>query len=115
MSAHTPGPWRVFTTPDGRKLIGIGDVEGAGVTDCGFGLWGSGDELHANARLIAAAPDLLDSLDPDTLEAIADEITQGEGWFVHSARAAGLRGIAKRQRAAITKATIQPLSGGEGE
>ena len=39
MNAHTPTPWRVFTTPDGRKLVGIGGTEGQGVLDAGFGVW----------------------------------------------------------------------------
>lgn len=50
---------------------------------------------------MAAGPDLLDSLDPDTLEAIANEIE----CFDHSARCGSLRWLAKRQRAAIAKAT----------
>jgi hypothetical protein len=44
---------------------------------------------------------LLNSLDPDTLEAIADEIG---GEFKHSARADSLRVIARKQRAAINAA-----------
>ncbi len=53
-----------------------------------------------DARLRAAAPDLLDSLDPDTLEAIASEIGSQ---FEHSARAHSLRIIARKQRIAIAK------------
>lgn len=52
------------------------------------------------ARRVLLHPVLLDALEPDLLEAIADEIDD----FRHSARAASLRGIAKRQRAAIAKA-----------
>ena len=61
MSAqHTPGPWRVFTTLSGGQIIGIGELTGDGVADCGFGVWrGGSEEALANARLIAAAPDLL--------------------------------------------------------
>lgn len=60
---HTPGPWKVFTTSDGSKVIGIGDRNGEGVADCGFGIWrGGSEEALANARLIAAAPDLLSAL-----------------------------------------------------
>jgi hypothetical protein len=58
----TPGPWRVFTTPDGRDMIGIGEATGEGVVDCGFGVWRSGDEKLANAHLIAAAPALYEAL-----------------------------------------------------
>ena len=57
--------------------------------------------VAGNARLITAAQDLYEALDPDTLDAIADEIG---GEFVHSARAGSLRGIAKRQRVALLKA-----------
>jgi len=59
--SHTKGPWKVYFTKDGGKIIGIGDAEGAGVTDPHFGLWSSGEEQEANARLIAAAPDLLEA------------------------------------------------------
>ena len=65
---HTPGPWRVYRSPDGSAIIGIGvnrpgdPDHGAGITDPRFGLWGSGAEREANARLIAAAPDLLSAL-----------------------------------------------------
>jgi hypothetical protein len=62
MSKHTPGPWQVFTTKDGTRFIGIGDADGVGVTDPRFGLWRGGQEREANARLIAAAPDLLEAL-----------------------------------------------------
>jgi hypothetical protein len=60
---HTVGPWRIFRSTDGQKIIGIGELNGAGVTDCGFGTWRDGAEQEANARLIAAAPELLEALD----------------------------------------------------
>ncbi|TXN40512.1 hypothetical protein [Methylobacterium sp. WL7] len=63
MAQHTPGPWRVFTTPDNTKIIGIGDRDGEGIADCGFGVWrGGSEEARANALLMAAAPDLLVAL-----------------------------------------------------
>jgi len=68
---HTPGPWRLFLTTDGRALIGIGEETGEGITDRGFGTWRSGEEQIANARLIAAAPDLLEAL--KNLVAIYDD------------------------------------------
>lgn len=63
MAKHTPGPWRVFTTPDNTKIIGIGEQSGDGIADCGFGVWrGGSEEARANALLMAAAPDLLAAL-----------------------------------------------------
>lgn len=67
-AAHTPGPWRVFLTRDGRHVIGVGDKNAGGITDQGDvatndqGVWRSGPEKIANAHLIAAAPELLDAL-----------------------------------------------------
>ncbi len=61
MSTHTPGPWKVFWAEGKRHMfIGIGAMDGEGVTDPHFNLWGGTEEqAAANARLIAAAPDLL--------------------------------------------------------
>ena len=51
------------------------------------------------------AKEMMEAADPDTLDAIADEITSAPGdGFKHSARAASLRSLAKRLRAAILKA-----------
>lgn len=61
--AHTPTPWRVFTTPDGRKLVGIGDQDGQGILDCGFGVWSWQDpEGVANAGLVVRAVNNHDAL-----------------------------------------------------
>jgi hypothetical protein len=61
---HTPGPWKVYMATTGFHVIGIGKAsDGQGITDGGFGVWGGGDaESLANARLLAAAPDLLEAL-----------------------------------------------------
>lgn len=60
---HTPTPWRVFTTKDGRKLVGVGDKDGQGILDCGFGVW---SWMHAdgiaNAELIVRAVNSHDAL-----------------------------------------------------
>lgn len=59
--AHTPGPWRYDRT-NGSPTTGQHMIAGAKpgylaeVRDCGSG------DVAANARLIAAAPDLLDAL-----------------------------------------------------
>lgn len=55
-TAHTPTPWKVFTTPDGLKLVGIGSDDGGGICDAGFGVWSWKDaEGIANAELIVRA------------------------------------------------------------
>ena len=60
--AFTPGPWRVYRTATGF-VMGIGDDSGDGITDGRFALWrGHDDEAEANARLIAAAPDMYEAL-----------------------------------------------------
>lgn len=65
---HTPGPWMVKTT-DGRKNIGIESAEvvrmddGATVASVHITAWKQdGRDARPNARLIAAAPDLLEAL-----------------------------------------------------
>lgn len=57
--------------------------------------------IHRTARQLGAvfaAGDLLASIDPEALEIVAGEISGG-----HPAAAATLRGIARRQRAAVAK------------
>lgn len=61
---HTPGKWKVegSDNPDGSNLIVLDEdgrviadmCDSCGVEDC--------EEAEANARLIAAAPDLLEAL-----------------------------------------------------
>lgn len=49
-------PWRVFKSTDGRKLIGIGDEDGGGILDAGFGVWSwNHAEGIANAELAVRA------------------------------------------------------------
>lgn len=57
---HTPGPWQ-FTTNmygiDNMQVYGVEDKNGpSGVANCGYG-----EGSEANARLIAAAPELLEA------------------------------------------------------
>lgn len=60
MSKHTPGPWR-YDRCNGSPTTGEHMIAGgkpgylAEVRDCGSG------DVSANARLIAAAPDLLEA------------------------------------------------------
>lgn len=59
MSKHTPGPWTVngcrVEATSGAMVAGVFDGTNANVTDR--------DAEQANARLIAAAPELLESLE----------------------------------------------------
>lgn len=65
--SHTPGPW-IVKTMDGRKNIGIESAEvvrmdnGVNVATVHITAWKQGSrDARQNARLIAAAPDLLDA------------------------------------------------------
>lgn len=66
MSEHTPGPWRIFYEGSGDYLVlGAAGEEVASVSrpDAHFMHSGPGAPINeANARLIAAAPELLDWL-----------------------------------------------------
>ena len=74
---HTPGPWKIFDGwgSDSKKPIivdSIPDVEGKCVANCICYLSTTNDDYRDNARLIAAAPEMLseinnaiDMLDPE--------------------------------------------------
>lgn len=100
----TPGPWRIFRSTDGRVIIGIGEINGSGITDAGFGTWRDGAEQEANARLIAAAPTLL-----KTLKAIEDESVFNQQRFAEDTDTdyflRCFRAVKERARAAIALAT----------
>lgn len=96
MSAHTPGPWTLETSPykprvyGDRKLIAeVGNAEDV------FDAW---EEWTANARMIAAAPELLTAL-----KAILHPDNEALCYFVPcDSHAMKLRDDA---RAAVAKAT----------
>jgi hypothetical protein len=80
---HTPGPWKVRKSPHGRRYLCVQIGKDEAYTTL---------ELEpADARLIAAAPDLLAAL-----EAIFG--SNGEGQLVIT------DGIADKARAAVAKA-----------
>lgn len=58
MAGYTKGAWTTFDTPLGIGVTATWDVAHCG----GFDTNRSRDEEVANARLIAAAPDLLEAL-----------------------------------------------------
>jgi hypothetical protein len=59
MSAHTPAPWMVDGTTAAENLDVIGEGGRVAMLDCDDI---DADTLEANARLIAAAPDMLAAL-----------------------------------------------------
>jgi hypothetical protein len=82
---HTPGPWEIertahvdlwITAPDGRHIVGTVSCGGDQKT-----------EGRANARLIAAAPDMLAALEavihaafePTWAQLVADAIARAKG------------------------------------
>lgn len=78
---HTPGPWKVFKGRDGYGVVGL----------CG-GFYGE-IEKEEDARLIAAAPELLAVLTEFKIASDKQEITfDGGAWL-------------ERVDAAIAKAT----------
>lgn len=90
---HTPGPWKVgeenefeayeFVSITTESGVQIGDVSSDGCVD---------DETHANARLIAAAPDMLAAL-----KQIESEMRAGLGSSYGETREAVRRAIAKAE------------------
>ena len=65
--AHTPGPWTV------EHSVEVYGPRSRPIADCGEGE-GTTAEMRANARLIAAAPDLLKAL-----KQISDRIDRASG------------------------------------
>lgn len=110
---HTPGPWRStgieyepevgwFVREDGDgRYMAVATIRST---------YRNAVEIEANARLIAAAPDLLEALDPDTLELAADQCARSG----LNAVATALRMMGSNQQAAIAKATTAPEAGAVG-
>lgn len=86
---HTPGPWSYIGNGD---VVAKSDKYCGGEKDIASVFLTVNDEDEANARLIAAAPDLLEAL-KDMLDGHEDACT-GYG-----------EGAADKARAAIAKAT----------
>ena len=59
---HTPGPWRIDSKDDSHVVAGHGPAT-MSVAVASFSGVSPDDEDKANARLIAAAPDLLEALE----------------------------------------------------
>jgi len=105
-ASHTPGPWSVF---DGREVDGISPwvVTGSGDPSDSDGLYVAGlavidAETLANARLIAAAPDLLEAL--KTVRDYVSDIVEG-----HIEGSAKLQFVAREDIVTIDAAIAKAL------
>jgi hypothetical protein len=125
--AHTPGPWEVWTDPGiETRDLSVGPVNGGiAVADIvttnahGIATADSISTGHANANLIAAAPDLLNALEglmagPDTRE------INGRFECAHCGRDYGYAGDEAPERcesddcpAFIARAAIAKAKGGQ--
>ena len=77
MIKHTPGPWTVEWPMDGGALIMAEDGHGhLGRVDVRYSKRNNLEEAEANARLIAAAPDLLEAC-RDTVNKLVNIHTVG--------------------------------------
>lgn len=77
-TTHTPGPWFAFCNANGAFDVGSdGNQHNADIL-CSRYEWLEREmEMHANARLIAAAPDMLKQLQ-DAYTVICNEVADGE-------------------------------------
>lgn len=91
MSKHTPGPWRVDAAldEDGNPLfVQVLTAQNYEVANTANGNFGDATEL-ANARLIAAAPEILEALRLCIAQLKADEPDFGlEGDAIYAAEMA---------------------------
>ena len=94
---HTPGPWKAHTLPNGSHHI-IADHWNASIATTMYPDSGS-EGREANARLIAAAPDLLAAL--KAIHACHRAFSNTENWTAldDEARSAA--------ESAINKATVE--------
>ena len=92
---HTPGPWAVFQNDSDEERLDINSLHpsGKGAFFVAETIGGLADgEMEANARLIAAAPDLLQACE------------QAEHWLDHDDGSAEPAEMLRVLRAAIAKA-----------
>jgi hypothetical protein len=96
MSAkHTPGPWEIDFTEYGGFAVFVPPSHDMGhsLVICRRGPWIVREEQsHANARLIAAAPELLEALEDAAME---------------------LDDAGKREAANVARAAIEKATGGQ--
>ncbi len=100
--SHTPGPWRYERATDGFRAPDKDDFQIVAQNSvCPGTVWGGAftPEGKANARLIAAAPDLLEAL--KALATAHQQTIEGEGFDAEHCDCP----VLDDARAAIAKAT----------
>ncbi len=100
---HTPGPWKTLKFEDNENYVVTNQSGRPGfhreIATVHFGFSEPAEtEQHANAKLIAAAPELLEKLDQLTL-------VVGLTAFKHEDQRAVLQQALDEARAAVAKAT----------
>lgn len=77
-SAHTPGPWLTTQSAVGTWLIHLED--GSTLAEVGDGPFEDDRrQLEANARIIAAAPEMLEALKLAVKDVVCDEQEDADG------------------------------------
>lgn len=109
---HTPTPWRVFRTENGLHYMGVGDAEGGGILDAGFGLWRSGPEAEANAEFACRAVNAHEML-VSALQMSLPALEWCQKQWAHSPQQGDGINVLDVVRAALAKAA--PLSSKEVE
>jgi hypothetical protein len=96
MSKHTPGPWKTYYAGPFNEDLIVTQIGGGAMYDPGCGSQvasisfqpggAKGEEMVANARLIAAAPDLLKLLREvmDVVEVVLDDESEMDTWLDHA-------------------------------
>jgi len=116
MSAHTPGPWEAVRinsqewtvdAPKGDPKLGYTSWEGLAVVHGSTGVEEAGELVaQANARLVAASPDLLAYAEIEEArsrgEDAAKAALQQHGW--HESMGSAQDFVDQMRRAAIAKA-----------
>ena len=93
LDGHTSGPWKVVIDDDGSRLSGRPSVIASDELDCAIVHWDgfvqeywrsarSDKEIRNNARLIAAAPDMRETILAlcDALDELRAEVLAGSSW-----------------------------------
>lgn len=87
---HTPGPWRFYTEPqpNGCPIVGNGSGLMLAMLAHSVNYPDQRDEANANARLIAAAPDLLEALQAVVSQLEGHDLHNGDVFAINNAYAA---------------------------